>query len=917
MTASLAIEALNSGELSPLLSGRGSKDFYQTGLKTSLNMIPLVQGPVVQRSGTGFVAEVKDSTKQTAIQQFEFNTTQAYMLEFGDQYMRVHFNHARALLATKVITGITNANPAVVSSTAHGFSNGQHVFIAGVLGMVDVDNREFVVAGVAANSFQLSGIDSTAFGVYTSGGTAGVIYEIATPYVQADLFDSDGALRLKFAQTGDTVYIVHPSYAPRKLTRTGHTAWTLTTAAFTKGPFSSINSDDSQRVMCVATGTTNEAGQTVSVQSNTAIFDANMVGEFFYMEELYLSDNAVSPWGAGTTVSFGAQHSNNGNVYQNKGGISGATGVTAPTHIAGDQADAMLTATGYKIWRYLHSRKAIITLTAFVDSKNMTGTITTYLCDGLAPAAKAISNVTIVGGLFRINSNTHGYGEGDYVKIASVVGTGGMTAAVNGDWKVINVTTNTFDLATSAGVGVYTSGGAATRYATWKWAHGAFSVSRGYPAAVAFHQDRLALAGTAAQPDTVWLSEFGNFDSFSQYTGPDVLATNAIAVTLANGSVNQIYWMTTLTDLGAAALILGTATAEYALGPATTTSPLGPNNVQAPLRSGYGSRSVPPVKVETTSFFVQRAGKKVRDFGQFSYATNSVSGTDLTVRAEHLTKKYPIVDMAWVQEPDALLWCCRFDGQLLSYTHQKEQQVFGWGQHTLGGNSDAGDTLPPLVEEVASIPTPDGRQNELWMVVNRYVNGKTRRYIEYMSPRWVDGDAIATAFMVDAGLTYTGSPVITLSGLYHLIGDTIAILADGKVHKNLVVDATGSITLDYAASTISVGEGFKGRVQPMAIEHPTQTGTAQGKKKIISRALVRLLHTNNVKFGPDFNTLERQNFLTTQSLYDTAVALLTGDMAVTWNGAWDEAAFLCFENDLPVPFGIAAIYPQVETVEVG
>lgn len=920
MTASLAIEALNGGEISPLLAGRGSKDFYQNGLKTSLNMLPMVQGPVIQRSGSAFVAEIKDSTKLTALIEFQFNTLQAYILEFGDQYMRVHLNHARAVLTPQNISGITNANPAVLTYVgADTYANGDPVFLSGVLGMVEVDNREFTVAGLnaGANTFQLSGIDSTAFGAYTSGGTVSEIYQIATPYLQADLFDSDGTLRLKFAQTGDTMYIVHPSYAPRKLTRTGHTAWTLNTVAFLKGPFASINSDDSVRIMCTATGATNQPGQTVSIQANSAIFDANMVGEFFYMEELYLSDNAVAPWASGVTTGGGVgslQVSNNSNVYVlvDSGG-GAASGEIAPLHIAGDAWDGPLASANIRKWRYLHSRWAIITLTAFVDTQNMTGTITTYLCDGLAPASKVVTNVTNSGGLFHCAVTAHGYAEGDYVNIAGVTGTGGLPAAVNKDWKITNITTNAFDLVGSTFVGASTGAGTVKRYSTWKWAHGAFSASKGYPAAVGFYLDRLAFANTAAQPDSVWLSEFGFYESFAGKTGPDVLATNSIAVTLASGEVNPINWMSPHTD----GLVLGTPTAEYSLQAASPASSFGPGNTQAPLRSGYGSRAVPPARIGATAFFVQRAGRKVRDLGYFSYATNTIVGTDLIVRAEHLTKKYPIIDMAWVAEPDALLWAIRSDGQLVSFTYQKEQEVFAWGQHQLGGNSDVGDTLPPLVESVASIPTPDGRSNELWMIVNRYVNGKTRRYIEYLTPRWIDGDPVANAQMVDASLTYSGAPVTKLSGLYHLIGDTVAILADGKVHRSLVVDATGSITLDYQASTIAVGGAFKGRVQPMAVEHPTQTGTAQGKKKIITKATVRMMHTNNIKYGGDFVTMERQNFVTTQGLYDTAVDLITGDMDVTWPGQWDNAAFLCFENDLPVPFGICAIFPQVETVEMG
>lgn len=71
------------------------------------------------------------------------------------------------------ITGVTRANPAVVSSVAHGFVNGQSVTFSGVVGMTQLNGNSYTVAGASANSFQLSGVDSTGFGAYISGGVVG------------------------------------------------------------------------------------------------------------------------------------------------------------------------------------------------------------------------------------------------------------------------------------------------------------------------------------------------------------------------------------------------------------------------------------------------------------------------------------------------------------------------------------------------------------------------------------------------------------------------------------------------------------------------------------------------------------------------------------------------------------------------
>lgn len=912
MGQTVTIGALNSGELSPLLDGRVDKEFYLAGAKTSENFIPLVQGPAMQRSGTGFVKEVKASANRTALIPFEFNVEQAYVLEFGNQYMRVHKDHAPVTLTAQNITGITNANPAVLTySGTDTYANGDRVIVTGVAGMIEVNNREFTVAGLnaGANTFQLSGVNSTSYGTYTSGGTVAEIYEIATPYLQADLFESDGRLRLQFAQQADVMYLVHPSYAPRKLSRTGHTSWTLTTASFTKGPFAAMNGTEASRVLCTVTGSAYQPGDAVTVIANANIFEANHAGMLFFMEEIYFDANDVAPWeGAHPPGAVGDQKSNDGNVYTHVENRGAVTGTIPPTHTVGDAWDGVneAGAGGESVkWRYLHSRWAIVQLDTYTSATQMSGTIVTYLCNGLASAAKTITNVTNSGdatALCRVTSTAHGFSDGDYVLVASV---GGATQA-NGNWQIKNVAANTFDLIGSSAPGAYTAGGTAKRFATWKWALGAFSVARGYPAIVAFHEDRLVLGSTDDEPDTVWVSESGSYDSFAQRSANQILATNSFRATLANGQVNQIEWAVSMRD----GLVMGTATAEWILEPAQTNAPLGPDNYRTRTTSSHGSRSVTPVRVDKTAFFVQRRGRKLRDLGYDPNARELI-GTDLSVRAEHLTKTYSLTHMAWVQEPDALLWCVRSDGTLLSFTFQSEQSVYGWGRHPLGGYSDSGDTVAPVVEAICSIPAPDGLQNELWMIVRRYIDGGTKRYIEYLHPRWVPGDALEDAKMSDSLLTYDGSAVSTVSGLWHLKGETVKVLADGKVHPDVVVDSSGKITLNYTASVVQVGLGMRARWQSQNLEALTRSGTAQGKRKIIGEVAVRLIDATNIKYGATFADMIRHEFTTLATPYSGALAPFTGDVSVTWPGAWDDTVYVCIENDYPVPLGLAALFPDV------
>lgn len=910
MAQVVSLSSLNAGELSPRLDGRVDKEFYSAGGRTVENFLPVVQGPLIQRSGSKYMGTVKTSANRTALVPFEFSTTQAYDLEFGDQYIRVWKNDALVLSTSTAITAITQANPGVVTATAHGLSNGDRVFISGVVGMVEVNNREFTVAGATANTFQLSGVNTTAYGAWTSGGTVGKIYEIASPYAQADLFDSAGIFQVQFAQTADVMYLVHSSYAPRKLSRSGDAAWTLATVTFINGPYAQPNGDDTKHVYCVATGSNLDPGDSVTITSNADIFESGHVGGLFYMEERYFADNDVSAWAPTTDIGTtkGDELYYEGNVYEliDHVGPNNNCGTVAPVHTTGEAWDGATTSGGVATkWRYLHSRWCVAQISAYTDAKNVTATLKTRLPSGMNPTGKTITATANVSGRIRITSNGHGYGVGDYVHITGVVG----TTEANGSWRIINVATNTFELEGSTYTNAYVSGGTIKRYSTWYWRHGAFSGANGYPGVVSFFEERLVLAATTSQPDSVWLSNSGDYERFQVKFAAVITPDAAISVTLAQGQVNKIVWATPTTE----GLILGTSSSEFLLGPAQTTTALAPDNVKAVRVSDYGSRAVQPHRGGPgVTFFVQSAGRKVRNLG--GSQDGDQVGSDLSVRADHITRKYPIIDMAYTQEPNPILWVVRQDGRLASFTFEREQSVFGWATHPLGGYSDSGQTAEPVVESISSIPSADGLSDKLTMIVKRYINGATVRTIETLMPLWVDGDAVADAFMVDCGLTYSGSAVATVSGLFHLVGQSVSILADGRVHPMRTVSAAGTVTLDYAASKVTIGLPMRARFETMRMEAVDASGSGQGKQKRVVKAAVRVAHTNQFRYGRKFTDMKLQDFGAQADTLDAPPALVSVDRMVDWPDDWQREKRMCFENTAPVPFQLVAIFPALEVV---
>lgn len=300
--------SFTGGEWAESLHARSDLEKYPSAVKLMRNFYCHAHGGTSNRPGFRYVGEIKDSPTKTArLIPFQFSTVQAYMLEFGDLYMRVIKDGGRVTETDVNITGLTAANPGVVTAVAHGYSNGDWVYISGVGGMTQVNGKFYKVANTTTNTFELNTIDGAAvntssYTAYTSGGTVARVYTLVTPYAEADLG------LLKVVQSADTMYLTHPSYAPRKITRTGHAAWTITTITFA----ASISAPGSPS----ASG---GSGQTYAI---TAVKEN---GE----ESVVSSDVTSAPsntlsWSAVT----GADHYN---IYEKKNGVYGYLGAAGST----------------------------------------------------------------------------------------------------------------------------------------------------------------------------------------------------------------------------------------------------------------------------------------------------------------------------------------------------------------------------------------------------------------------------------------------------------------------------------------------------------------------------------------------------------------------------------------------------------
>ena len=329
-------------------------------------------------------------------------------------------------------------------------------------------------------------------------------------------------------------------------------------------------------------------------------------------------------------------------------------------------------------------------------------------------------------------------------------------------WLKITAVTSTTEVTATVGKDALPNTTSAVNYClgTWNSVHG-------YPLCAEFYEERLLWAGSPEYPQTVWASQSSDYENM----GTGTIDSDAFIYTIAAKGVNPIQWMVPQN-----VLLIGTKGGEWRMGSSSTEDPLSVSNVVVKRQSTWGSANIQALLVNDVVLFVQRAGTKIRELAEdpTSISTKYVA-PDLTILAEHITKG-GIVDMAYQQEPQAILWCIRADGYLLGMTYERTQDVIGWHLHFTYGGDDC-------FESVAKIFGT--KEDQVWTVVQRTIGGEVKRYVEYFKP-WAWGDNVKDCLFVDSGLTYDGGDAVNITGATAANPVVITAAAHGFVNGNHV-----------------------------------------------------------------------------------------------------------------------------------
>jgi len=350
---STIVTNFRAGELSPRLEGRIDLEKYNEAAQTIQNMVVFPQGGLTRRPGTYYVNSSKDGGEIRLIN-FEYSDEQAYVLEFGNNYIRFYKDGGILTETTVSITAATQANPVVITAASHGYSNGDRVYISGVAGMTQINNKEFTVANQTANTFELSGIDGSAFDAYTSGGTVGKIVEVTTTYTTAQLSE------INYAQSADVLYLAHKDHEPAKLTRTTATSFTLSDVDFIDGPYLDENTTSTTMYASAQTGS-------VTITASADLFTSDDVGRLICFREVLEIHH--DEWAASTTYHENDTVRYNGHVYKKSNNGSDTSGNTPPVHLEGTETYGDID------WEYQHDGFGHVKITAYTSATSVTADV--------------------------------------------------------------------------------------------------------------------------------------------------------------------------------------------------------------------------------------------------------------------------------------------------------------------------------------------------------------------------------------------------------------------------------------------------------------------------------------------------------------------------------------------------------------
>jgi hypothetical protein len=890
------ITNFTAGEISPLLLGRSDLAKTRNACVLLENFIILPQGPLTRRPGLQYIGDCKDHTRKSRAVPFIFSTTQAYVLEFAHNAIRV-FKDDGQVVNTPTDTTIdgmevtTGWNSNFANSIATDTDKSEGTYSVNFSRITSDLATEYI-----ANAYKNFGAPLATWAndkylrfwvkaslpdrdhqqwyvEFGEGGYAEQQFRFPTPadatwvLVTVDISGVAGTsrdgvqyIRIRCEWPNVTTIPVGSYLKLDWIHRRTETPVEVTTT-YTESELFDLKFRQSNDVLFIAHPSHPPARLTRTSHTAWVLQDANFLPPPTY--EAGFSDNiqltlSAASIGAGRTITAASSCFLDGDVGRR---ISAGTGLLIITAVASGTS-----ATGDILYAFAGTVLA-------GNTWLMEGTSRTALNQSSTPVRAAPGyKITLDcnGGVASFRTTD----EGKWLYMLN--GCAIITERVSSTQvrAIIRKRLETTDGKVGAG--------------TWTLESPKWTATLGYPAALCFIEQRLIWGSSPRFPHNLCMSVTGDYENH----GKGTLDDDALDITLDANTVQNICWMA-----DTKVLLIGTRQAELRLGASGVGEAIAPTNIERRVESKWGSANVEAVNMGNAVLFVQAGGATMRELG-FALDVDGYATPSLTILAPHVLGS-GVTQMDLQRNPVTIVWCVRSDGQAAALTYERREDVVGWSRLVTDG----------AVESVAVIPGT-GIEDQVWMTVRRVVNGNTRRFMERLKP--IDfGSDVRDAAYFDAMMTYSGTETLQLLGLLHLAGATVQVLADGGAHPAVVVGADGGITLQAPASKVQVGLAMTGRMQSAPIETTTPEGASMGKIQRVHGAIVRFYRTNGGQIGTSLAALESIPFRYPEDLMDTPVPLADEDIPVTFPAEHERRSQICAVTEQGFPMTILSITPRL------
>ncbi len=533
-------------------------------------------------------------------------------------------------------------------------------------------------------------------------------YEIVTP------FDTSEIAHLQYVQSANTMYLVDGNDPVQALTRTGHTAWTIADVNFTTGPF--IPRDAGNQITLAS----DDVNGVVTLTASAPLFQSGHVGSIWKIYHKRIQNEVTG------SFSVTPPEPNMLDIFQRlvnliRNGQIGSTG----TMESNGTSDPVLVSGAYNVTSH-GTWSGTLSLQRSVDGGDSWEVVQTVVSAN--DNNMNTSDVeTTPGALYRLAMTNWTSGKMTY--IISIVN--------YYDYGVAKITAVTDPCTATAMI----LDDLVSTEPTAIWQEGYWSDYRGWPRALAFHEQRLWFGGSTTYPQTLWSSQTaeaeGDYEDMTTGTEDD----GALIYTLPGK--NLIRWL-----YSQSYLMVATAGGVGRLG--MLDQGMTPTNIQYRLQTTSAAAPIQPVSVGDVLLYVERGGRKVRQY-LYNYEADQFIAPDVSILAEHISAT-GLTGMAIQRSPQVIVWCTRADGQLVTMTYLREEQVTAWARQLTDGR----------VECIATLPAED--EDEVWFSVARTIYGTEVHYIEQLQPHDWGADP-NDCWFVDSGLSFDGGPAVRVTNV--------------------------------------------------------------------------------------------------------------------------------------------------------